>query len=349
MQLDFESKIADLLALNTPVEQIPERLIVELMNQKVSDNSIAPLGYFFLNSGQTKKLFSFTRELLEKSKPLPWGALALSLCKLNEEIPDDFLTALREGATEDGQIEALLSISRLCKMDARLRELKEAKKRERTSRHQEQRQVLIDKLTYLKSQRMVHEEGRTLEDFQKLFPGDPYIKSYTEEFSKRHAAVVVKEIAENHKPHKLLKRPITHSPVNLKWARTLLTHLESIVTKHPKAATDFSMLFYFLDFYEEALYVLNYAPSSPSTDWLRLELKILSRRYVDAIEEARSLEQKYALDPEATFATTYARALCLWELGQEGLAISILQGIIKIRPQFRSAVSLLQQWRQELV
>lgn len=348
MSLDIESKIAELLLQNTPADQIAERLIAEVMSQKNAAGWIPPVGYFLLNSGQIKKLFTFSKELLERSEVLPWGALCIALTDLSEEIPSDYIEALREGAKENSRIDDLLFNKQLCRMDSQLQGIKDNKNKSIQLRHQERRQALIDKLSYLKSQRLLKDEALTLEEFKKLFPGDPFIKSYSNEFDKRHAAQIIKDVAESQKPQKQLKRPIVHSKENIRWARMLLEHIETLVKKRPESAVDFTMFFYFLEFFEEANYILSFAPSAPATDWLSLELKILSRRYVDAIEEARSLEQKYSLDPEATFATTYARALCLWELGQESLAISILQGIIKIRPHFRSAGSLLQQWSQEV-
>jgi len=83
---------------------------------------------------------------------------------------------------------------------------------------------------------------------------------------------------------------------------------------------------------------------SPSADWLRIELMILARKYVDALNEAATLEARYASDPEAAFAITYARARALKGLGQDELATDLLRSLVRVRPSYKSAQSLLMDW-----
>ena len=109
-------------------------------------------------------------------------------------------------------------------------------------------------------------------------------------------------------------------------------------------AYDLAMNLHFMDFNLEALEILRVAPPSPAVDWLTLELMIQSRRFVDALSQAAHLEAAYAEDPDAAFAVTYARARALKGLGQVELAIDLLRSLIRVRPAYKSAQSLLMDW-----
>jgi hypothetical protein len=99
-----------------------------------------------------------------------------------------------------------------------------------------------------------------------------------------------------------------------------------------------------MDFHTEAIAVLEKAPEGAAADWLRLDLLIAARLFVDALTEAQTLESRYASDPEATFATAYARARALKGLGQTELAIDLMRGLVRVRPGYKSAQSFLMDW-----
>jgi hypothetical protein len=58
------------------------------------------------------------------------------------------------------------------------------------------------------------------------------------------------------------------------------------------------------------------------------------------------MEIKYISDPETTFAVSYLRAQALQGLGQHGSALEIMQSIVRVRPNYRSAHSLILEWTE---
>jgi tetratricopeptide (TPR) repeat protein len=120
--------------------------------------------------------------------------------------------------------------------------------------------------------------------------------------------------------------------------------MNEIACGKPDLAYDLAMGLQMMDFHSEALQILALASPSPAVDWLRLELEVRARRFVTALEEAHRLETLYASDPDAAFAATYARARALYGLGEKQTAIDLLRGLVKIRPHYRSAHSLLLDW-----
>jgi hypothetical protein len=104
------------------------------------------------------------------------------------------------------------------------------------------------------------------------------------------------------------------------------------------------MLFYFIEAYTQALTILNLAPSSPERDWMTLDLLIECRRFVECLVSVDQVEIAHCHDPETTFGAAYIRARALHGLGQDAQAIEILQSIVNIRPNYRSARTLMHEW-----
>ena len=105
-----------------------------------------------------------------------------------------------------------------------------------------------------------------------------------------------------------------------------------------------SLFFYFLEAYDQAFEILHLAPDTPEKNWLTLELLIQCRRFVECLAAVDQVELSYAEDPESTFGAAYVRARALRGLGQTSLALEILQGIVNVRPNYRSAQTLIHEW-----
>ena len=121
---------------------------------------------------------------------------------------------------------------------------------------------------------------------------------------------------------------------------------ERLAVKDREVASDLAMAFYFMEDYGRALEILTWAPMSVANEWFKAELLYGARRFIEAMEHLNQLEVKYSQDPETTFAVSYLRARCLKESGQATIALEILQGIVRVRPNYRSVNALLQEWTE---
>src|SRR5207253_6137253 len=131
----------------------------------------------------------------------------------------------------------------------------------------------------------------------------------------------------------------------LKSAKDLLvSQSEDLARKNPQLAYDLSVMFMFMESYSEALKMLAFAMPSSESQWLRLELLLKAREFVLALDEADRMEMTYSTDPESTFAATYARARALRGLGQTAQAVELIRSIVSVRPNYKSARSLLMDW-----
>lgn len=349
MQNQVEFEIQKGLRAGQSCESIGQSLVESVVTGKSNQSTISAIGFFLSQTGQYPLLFDFIAQLAKEKKPIPWGAMTMALSYLSEKIPTSYMDLIMEGASDQDELPQILPLKSLESFSSNFSSERKKYLEHLREEYEKHKKSILDKISYFKSQRMIDEETKAIEEFKIVFPNAKETETLREDFERRKAEHLIANMNEQAEKKTPLRRPrpALPPPEIQPWISVLVKTSREKVKKNPQSAIDLSLMFYFFELYNEALAVLSMAPDSHAVNWLRLELKVLAGRYVEAMEEARRLEQIYATDPESTFATTYARAQCLWELGQNSLAISLLQGIVSIRPYFRSAYSLLKQWTEE--
>lgn len=308
------------------------------------------LAQFLLHCGFYPSLFDQLHRLVTQERRLPWAQFAEALGRCRVAPSEAELKAMVEGLNEqEAMDEILLSIQ-----TERWDKLFVKKRSERRNRikleYAAKKATLLEKLEFMRSQRLYEEEGRVMTELQALFPLDSQIQKVEEDYQDRWAReVVARNISSNTDvTDELASRlnELTPEQKSIKeiFARQAYEKAKDQVTKNPETAYDMALLLSFMDFYTEAIEVLNLATSEVRVDWLKLELLLKARQFLTALEEAGRLEIAYAGDPESTFSVVYARARALWGLGQGDLAIELMQSLVKIRPNYKSAQSLLADW-----
>jgi hypothetical protein len=109
-------------------------------------------------------------------------------------------------------------------------------------------------------------------------------------------------------------------------------------------AFEFAIAAIMLESYEAALQILEFCEPTESLLWLRLEVLLQCRRFVEVLNEIAQVEVMLAHQPETFFATAYLRAQALWGLGQKHTAIEVIEGVLAARPHYRAASALLNIW-----
>jgi hypothetical protein len=266
--------------------------------------------------------------------------------------------AIAKGCDEQGQMADLL----LSPFAVSWGELFASRRAELNSRKalelEEKRAQLWDAVRFMRSSRLYEQEAKSLAKLRALFPDDPEFASQDQSLQERWAREIIaqgrgarleftRDDAMRAQPlsaeQDAARREIARQAIE--WARV-----------HPQLAVDFALLLHFMEFRDDAIDALDagspraehqpdfQAERSPSRDWLRLELLLTARQFVRALDAANRLEIVYAHDPEAAFAVAYARAHALWGLGEKGMAVDLMRAIVRVRPGYRSAQSLLLDW-----
>ncbi|MNL11546.1 hypothetical protein D3C87_1323860 [compost metagenome] len=117
--------------------------------------------------------------------------------------------------------------------------------------------------------------------------------------------------------------------------------------ENPELAADLAIAAVMFEMPETALKVLEFAEADASMIWLRMEVLLMARHFIELLNEISKTEVMFAHEPETFFATAYLRAQAFWGLGQKHTAIEVMEGLLISRPHYRAASALLSVWGQQ--
>lgn len=256
------------------------------------------------------------------------------------------LEALLKGTRKAGALDDLIGPRGWDKYDKRIKQIRAQLLAQKTTEQKKFKDGLLEKFEFLQNQRMTEQAGRVLRRMVELYPDEEKFKKLKQNFEEQWARdVLATHMAalSNEKLDRTLTAPSSSDEEMLKC---FAKEGERICMEHREFATNLAMTFWFMEDYTHALEALAWAPPSEANDWLKAELLFHSRRFVECIEHLNHLEVKYINDPESTFAVNYLRAQCLNLCGQQGAALEILQSIVRVRPNYRSANALITEWTE---
>ena len=349
MSSPFEAEIRALLLRSSQTAD-QESVVTELARRwslkLLSESEQSDCAEFFVAIGALPTLFSKIESLSEEQAPIPWAAFAEALGRARIKPNELELNALFEGAKSQGASADLVRSHQLDIWSRRFGEERRVIEKLRAEDLERKKFEIKDRLQFVRAGRLINQEKEVLAEFQALAPHDPEVKKELESYEMRWARDILQRSNTMNEAsvEDLARRADRLTPEQEASKALLIARTQEIAKKDPAVAYDLAMNLHFMDFNLEALEILRVAPPSPAVDWLTLELMIQSRRFVDALSQAAHLEAAYAEDPDAAFAVTYARARALKGLGQVELAIDLLRSLIRVRPAYKSAQSLLMDW-----
>lgn len=345
MPTPLELEINTLLKEKNDPLLVADELLQRWRHRLLNETEQLDCAQFLLSAGLYPLLFSEIHRLANESEKIPWAQFAEALGRSGIK-PDNYEVDALFNAAESQNALADLLRSRQLDLYSRTFAAKRAELQDIKSREAHNLKLqLKDQIQFVRAQRMFEQELNLLDRMQALFPAESEIEGEKGELRLRWAREVVANARASTDPAIELERRLDHLSPEEENAKVLLIERAHEVAKEkPELAYDLAIGLHAMGFSLEALNVLEHAESQPSADWLKLELMIRARQFVSALEEATRLEEAYVNDPEAVFASTYARARALHGLGETASAIEILRGLVRIRPNYKSAQSLLLDW-----
>lgn len=345
----IEREIQKLLLAENNLEIVATQLVKKYSLERLSLEELECLSVFLIRSGCYSQLIHFLAQALEQNLSLPWAHFTKAIFLAVSNPTDDIKLALLEGAENQ---KALDQLSRQFELDTYEPEIikqrflrKEAIQRE----HQQKKEQWLDELMTFKSQGLIEPEEDQLAKLKKFFPDDPEIMNLFIELRERKALGILHKDS----PYRSSWIPLEiYEPKDEEIEKTLqaiTASMKRCLKKNPDMAEDFIIAQVMWENYEAALALIQRQKKiSLSLRWLRLELLLRCRRYLDLLHQLQALEIELAHDPESTFEVLYLRAQAYWGLGQKSKAIEILESIATSRPQYRSTTLLLSEWKEEL-
>lgn len=212
--------------------------------------------------------------------------------------------------------------------------------------YKNKKKELLDSLDFARQQGFKEQRAKILDELKKFYPSD---KDVDLAFHSEREYVARNTI--NRVVQKKLSQNDWYSGINdvdTKTANHLFKKVKAYTKKNGTALlSDFMIMFYHLEMHSEAMKVFDLATEkSPSLLWHALQIAIDGKQFASALSMIDLLRREY-LNSENSFSLLYYQALALFGLGKKSEAKQIIANIVKIRPDFRSADTLLLEWDNE--
>lgn len=343
MSASLELEIKALLDELGQPSAVAERLIpyIEGTEDMFTTANVVTLSRFLLHAGLYTELLNFVLKHFDNvAFRIPWPYFLEAIVLSRANIDDLLADVLIEGIEETDEMSEA-SRSKALDMNTPALKAERADRRLQIIKgYRKQKENLLEQLVTLRTQQLYEREKQLLARLQRMYPGDDDVERETRNHRERYALEVLAK-------HSRLSKTMTFDPgidADVEKLKNVLAgSIDGVAKEDPDLATDLAVAAAMLDMPESALAALDHVPGN--RDWLRLELLLAAKRYVEVLSEIPETEKNHAADPETFFATAYLRAQALWGLGQKHSAIEVLEALLAARPQYRAGVSLLALWR----
>ena len=343
MAANIELEIQNQLIAHTPFEVMEHLLSYAKEAEVLSPDEIQAIFTFFIKIGAYQSVLQLCLENFAIEKfATPWHlfieALTLSALPVDQKTISSAIKGILETNSE---MEACRSQmwDRYRQEFSRWRELRKVQFAEK---HADTKFKLLDQLTYFRSQRLYDQEKKLLQRLFKMFPTDETVSKFYREHKERYAD----EILQKHIKPKVKKLNIDETDPELdKMSASFGEELIRKSESDTDMAYELAVSALMHEQYEAGLKIIEKAPPGKARYWLKLELLLGAKHHLELLHSLPEIELCYAEDSETFFATAYYRAQAIWGLGQNHLAIEVLESLLESRPSYRSGLSLLSRWK----
>ncbi len=333
----------------------PEHICHEIVskyekNDVLSPSEIESISHFLISVGRFDILFKFYLTALQKNATatFPWGYFATAILEQWGQIPEAVIDLIDFSIKSQSFEESARKVPDL------LQAIPELAAEEKKSQNQfqldqlELKTKLIAQLNYNRLYQLRDQEEQVLSQLVKNFPLDMEVRLLHQAHLEKKADEIMSRVrAQRNTSPAPAKDIVTTESVDFinqltKQVQELTKHYLKIAPEH---IYNLALLCKSFELYELSINILNQAPETFSGQWLKAEILFEDGRFLDLLKQIEDIEKNLTASPESTFGALYFKAQAYFGLGQKDLAIHLLESLVQARPSYRSAETLLHQWK----
>lgn len=338
--------------MNSKAQITPNLIILQLLHTKTDHSDFLRICwdqlfpeqkmqiYHFLYLAKQEKTFIniLRQELLLPEPVVPWTHLFAFLKKWKKLNSQNIKSLIRLDSENLDSIVFRVNTPELS-------ELWNRKKEQILASYENKKMSLLKDLQFAKNQGLKEKRIDALNQLKKHFPNDKAVESAYQaekEFRARHT--YNKLVNKKEKHIYIKKEQLCFSESELKG---IFKTIKQYLKKNADYAYDFCVMFMEMDMPLQGLRVIDLLKKkSQRLLWHELYLSLEGQQHARALSLIAQL-QKSKIGNDQSFSLLYYQAQALYGLGNKSDAIRIIKNIVKIRPQFKSAHSLLMEWETE--
>lgn len=352
----MEKEIVKLIHLHKNTDRVADELIKRWHRGALSNYEAQTTATFLFNAGYYPSLFNELLFQLEKDAYIPWGVFFKAFEKISSmkfkkswTIDNELIAQLFLIAEANDCIDDLMRCPFLIETSPKLREFKKNFISEQYDKQTYDKEKALRHLESLKRNQLHDQEKIQLLKIQNKWGENKQLQKYEEELIKRKAVATVQKFKPINNGKKLSFRlPKEEAKTIEEFAAeaSIGNQFIELAKSNRNSAYNIAVNLHMMELDKLALLALEYATEEVSTYWLRLELLLSSRRFIDALETLDILEKEYGQEPEIAFACRYMKAQAWWGLAEKDKAIDCMENLLRFRPNYRSASTMLNKWKR---
>lgn len=332
------------------VKHMKKGLPVEKIATKILKHSdIMEVGRFLYNAGLIRDLLQFAIDQMKSDKPVPWPFVIQSLTDHKVSISEQNAKILYKNMLMKQEKENTPYIFACKNWGEDFKEF-ELFRSVFLEKLQEEniniRRELLKNLEFVQSQGLLEEEEKIIDQLLEIeISSEEYLLLQKKLKQKKALQFVKKKKLSRQQQTLREKEPLPFIPKESRLKEQFLKNIYEIVQVYPEKVKNLSVLLYMMGWPDMGLKLLDMTKAAiGETAWLYLEWLFEMQQYTASIELANQLLDGTDGDPEKLFFINYIKAQALYYLGEKKEAIQYLNDIIVIRPDYKSAQSLMEKW-----
>ncbi|MBC7421337.1 MAG: hypothetical protein H7328_11465 [Bdellovibrio sp.] len=349
----LELEIHSLFQEGLPLETICDEILSKYeKNDVISPFESESLSHFLILAGRIDLLFKFYLKCLRKNSlaQFPWGFLTQAVlqteAQLSEELIDLIEMGLKAQPEEESCYKAQALLQVIPTLQSRLQNYKQLFEGEQL----QTKMKLLAQLNHNRLYQLKDLEEQTLQQLVKVFPQDLEVKLLHQAHLEKKADEILARIRSTPRSISSRKRvPDETNPETQDFIENLrkqtLALANRLQTEQPDQIYNLTMLAMQFDLFDLALELIDKAPVSFASEWLKAEILYESGRFLDLLKHIETIEPKMASTPESTYGAIYLKAQAYYGLGQRDIAIQLLEALSNKVTSYRSTEALLYEWK----
>ena len=322
------------------VGQSPSEIYKSLKNFWTSSKKeeVLSLFYFLYLSKSFSELIDLSLKQIKTHKILHAGFLIESLIRSQVSIEKEFLENLFK-VIEKQNLEETLLTSEWAKsqkiFEPRLKQIVN----EANEYESEELTALQKDLEFMQVQSINELEEEAIVKLLQKDPENPKLQEDLRSLQQKRAANILKDYKASEQK---AKKSLTQT--DPKQAKILVEGIKKQIEQKKEDALALCVFLYLLDCPLQAEAILKNHLHSQKSLWIYAEILFASKQFILCLNFLRILEEKQKENPNALFNIYFIKAKIFFELGQKGRGIKILKSILKVRPNYKQAQSLVEKW-----
>lgn len=353
MSSNYELSIRDYLNNKSDLKTVTYDLIKKWEKGLLNINEINSVVAFLYNSGFYRELIYCLTTNLLKNNYIPWHYFGEVLQHVEIKNKKHVFNIILEQSKQQKVYSDVILSKTFDEFDANAAKIRAYLRENKQKLYFQSKEDILSEIEILTSQRLYEEAKKKAELLNKKFPNDPQIINILNDIYEKYARNLINRRKISNEIYYTMQEYVKEEPEVLKCRIQITRYIFELIKNNKQDSLliyNLAIMEFFFEDFDNALIILeNINENTTTKDWLKIELLLLARRYIDALEFLSILEEKYGHDPETSFSVNYIRAQAFWGLQQVDDAVNLLKNILNVKPNYRAAHSLLLQWLGENV